>query len=228
VLLLWPLIIAQIGILVTSLPAYIARTGEAMREALDRLEEALGPELPSTAPEEDLGAATLEDVMQELVAHVRKVWERCLASPVIVPENVCRPVERIRETHYAYVLWRPERPRGELPASEDLCLCFPEPTFERFHRARMPADWTTVHPEAEVQDLWTGHNLCTGWEWRGFACLLEHVPREILLSIEPQQRPWDWHYPPPHYRETFIPRSAHARYFRGRRGRGDPGRTDTP
>ena len=44
VLLLWPLVIAQIGVLVASLPNYIARVGEALREALGRLEEAIGPE----------------------------------------------------------------------------------------------------------------------------------------------------------------------------------------
>ncbi len=43
VLLLWPLVIAQIGVLVASLPAYVARVGAALRDALVRLEEALGP-----------------------------------------------------------------------------------------------------------------------------------------------------------------------------------------
>jgi predicted PurR-regulated permease PerM len=44
VVLLWPLVIAQIGVLVASLPAYIARVGEALRDALGRLEEAIGPD----------------------------------------------------------------------------------------------------------------------------------------------------------------------------------------
>ncbi|WP_229677860.1 AI-2E family transporter [Caldovatus sediminis] len=42
-LLLWPLVIAQIGVLVASLPAYIARVGAALRDALLRIEEAVGP-----------------------------------------------------------------------------------------------------------------------------------------------------------------------------------------
>ncbi|WP_367614956.1 AI-2E family transporter [Plastoroseomonas arctica] len=44
-LLLYPLLIAQIGVLVTRLPAYVAGVGAALRDALLRLEEALGPEL---------------------------------------------------------------------------------------------------------------------------------------------------------------------------------------
>jgi predicted PurR-regulated permease PerM len=44
VLLLWPLVIAQVGVLVASLPAYIGRVGEALREAIGRLEEAIGPD----------------------------------------------------------------------------------------------------------------------------------------------------------------------------------------
>ena len=44
VLLLWPLVIAQVGVLVASLPNYIARVGEALRDAIGRLEEAVGPD----------------------------------------------------------------------------------------------------------------------------------------------------------------------------------------
>ncbi|WP_255575124.1 AI-2E family transporter [Caldovatus aquaticus] len=44
VVLLWPLVIAQIGVLVTSLPSYVARVGAALRDALERLGEAVGPE----------------------------------------------------------------------------------------------------------------------------------------------------------------------------------------
>ena len=44
-LLLYPLLIAQIGVLVTRLPNYVAGIGTALRDTLLRLEEALGPEL---------------------------------------------------------------------------------------------------------------------------------------------------------------------------------------
>jgi predicted PurR-regulated permease PerM len=44
-LLIYPLLIAQIGVLVTRLPAYVASIGAALRDTLLRLEEALGPEL---------------------------------------------------------------------------------------------------------------------------------------------------------------------------------------
>ena len=45
VLLLYPLIVAQLGILVQRLPAYIAGFGALLRDGLLRLEEALGPEM---------------------------------------------------------------------------------------------------------------------------------------------------------------------------------------
>jgi len=44
-LLLYPLIIAQIGVLVQRLPAYIASIATLLRDALERLEERLGPEM---------------------------------------------------------------------------------------------------------------------------------------------------------------------------------------
>ncbi|MEN9500647.1 MAG: hypothetical protein RIS83_2467 [Pseudomonadota bacterium] len=44
-LLLYPLIVTQIGVLVQRLPAYIAGIGQALRDALTRLEETLGPEM---------------------------------------------------------------------------------------------------------------------------------------------------------------------------------------
>ncbi len=44
-LLLWPLLISQIGVLLTRLPGYIARTGQALRETLIALEEHTGPEV---------------------------------------------------------------------------------------------------------------------------------------------------------------------------------------
>lgn len=44
-LLLYPLLIAQIGVLVNQLPTYVAGIGTALREVLSSLEEALGPEL---------------------------------------------------------------------------------------------------------------------------------------------------------------------------------------
>ena len=45
VLLLYPLILAQVGILVQRLPAYVAGVGTLLREGLERLEEALGPDM---------------------------------------------------------------------------------------------------------------------------------------------------------------------------------------
>lgn len=45
VLLLYPLVIAQVGILVQRLPNYIAGVGTLLRDGLERLEEALGPEM---------------------------------------------------------------------------------------------------------------------------------------------------------------------------------------
>ncbi len=44
-LLLYPLILAQLGILVQRLPVYIAGIGQALRDLLTRLEEALGPDM---------------------------------------------------------------------------------------------------------------------------------------------------------------------------------------
>ena len=44
-LLLYPLILAQLGVLVQRLPAYIAGVGQALRELLSALEETLGPEM---------------------------------------------------------------------------------------------------------------------------------------------------------------------------------------
>jgi predicted PurR-regulated permease PerM len=44
-LLLYPLILAQIGILVQRLPAYIAGVGQALRDLLLKLEETLGPDM---------------------------------------------------------------------------------------------------------------------------------------------------------------------------------------
>lgn len=44
-LLFYPLILAQIGILVQRLPNYIAGVGALLRDGLERLEEALGPEM---------------------------------------------------------------------------------------------------------------------------------------------------------------------------------------
>lgn len=44
-LLLYPLILSQIGILVQRLPAYIAGIGTLLQDGLQRLEEALGPEM---------------------------------------------------------------------------------------------------------------------------------------------------------------------------------------
>ncbi|MBR0650597.1 AI-2E family transporter [Roseomonas terrae] len=44
-LLFYPMILAQIGILVQRLPAYIASVGALLRDGLERLEEALGPEM---------------------------------------------------------------------------------------------------------------------------------------------------------------------------------------
>ncbi len=44
-LLLYPLIIAQIGVLVQRLPAYIGSIAALLRDALDRLEERLGPDM---------------------------------------------------------------------------------------------------------------------------------------------------------------------------------------
>jgi len=45
VLLIYPLILAQLGILVQRLPTYIAGVGALLRDGLVRLEEALGPEM---------------------------------------------------------------------------------------------------------------------------------------------------------------------------------------
>jgi predicted PurR-regulated permease PerM len=45
VLLLYPLILSQLGILVQRLPAYVAGVGALLRDLLQRLEEALGPEM---------------------------------------------------------------------------------------------------------------------------------------------------------------------------------------
>jgi predicted PurR-regulated permease PerM len=45
VLLLYPLILAQIGILVQRLPSYITSVGTLLRHGLERLEEALGPDM---------------------------------------------------------------------------------------------------------------------------------------------------------------------------------------
>lgn len=45
VLLLYPLVLAQVGILVQRLPAYVAGVGTLLRDGLDRLEEALGPDV---------------------------------------------------------------------------------------------------------------------------------------------------------------------------------------
>jgi predicted PurR-regulated permease PerM len=45
VLLLYPLVVAQIGVLVARLPGYIARTGQALRQVLIALEEHAGPEM---------------------------------------------------------------------------------------------------------------------------------------------------------------------------------------
>lgn len=45
VLLLYPLLVAQIGILVTRLPAYVAGIGTLVRDALERAQEAFGPEV---------------------------------------------------------------------------------------------------------------------------------------------------------------------------------------
>ena len=45
VLLLYPLILAQIGVLVQRLPAYISGVGTLLRHGLERLEEALGPDM---------------------------------------------------------------------------------------------------------------------------------------------------------------------------------------
>lgn len=47
-LLLYPLLVAQIGVLVTRLPAYVAGIGSLVRQALERLQEALGPEVVDT------------------------------------------------------------------------------------------------------------------------------------------------------------------------------------
>ncbi len=44
-LLLYPLVLAQIGMLVTRLPSYVARIVTTLREGLARLEEALGPDI---------------------------------------------------------------------------------------------------------------------------------------------------------------------------------------
>jgi predicted PurR-regulated permease PerM len=44
-LLLYPLILAQLGVLVQRLPAYVAGVGQALRDVLTRLEEALGPDM---------------------------------------------------------------------------------------------------------------------------------------------------------------------------------------
>jgi predicted PurR-regulated permease PerM len=45
VLLLYPLLVAQIGILITRLPAYVAGIGQLVRDALERAQEAFGPEV---------------------------------------------------------------------------------------------------------------------------------------------------------------------------------------
>ncbi|WP_338147205.1 AI-2E family transporter [Neoroseomonas oryzicola] len=45
VLLLYPLILAQIGVLVQRLPTYISGVGALLRHGLERLEEALGPDM---------------------------------------------------------------------------------------------------------------------------------------------------------------------------------------
>lgn len=45
VLLLYPLILAQIGVLVQRLPTYISGVGTLLRHGLERLEEALGPDM---------------------------------------------------------------------------------------------------------------------------------------------------------------------------------------
>jgi predicted PurR-regulated permease PerM len=47
-LLLYPLLIAQIGVLVTRLPAYVAGISALVRDALERAQEAFGPELVDT------------------------------------------------------------------------------------------------------------------------------------------------------------------------------------
>jgi hypothetical protein len=189
-----------------------------MSRRLDRLEEELGLELMPSVSEEDLGPATLEDLLQEVVANVRFRWAECLAKPAKPLSDYCRPVERIGESRWAHLLWRPERSRRELPASDDLYLESWQPV-DGFHRARIPEDRDAlVRYEQEqwrVCDVWTGRTLCEPWEWRFFARLLDRTPRAVLLSIEPRPRPYDWHHPPPAYEETFIPRSAYARYLRG-------------
>lgn len=45
VLLLYPLLIAQIGVLIQRLPAYVAGIGTLVRDALERAQEAFGPEV---------------------------------------------------------------------------------------------------------------------------------------------------------------------------------------
>jgi predicted PurR-regulated permease PerM len=45
ILLLYPLLIAQIGVLVNRLPAYVAGIGQAVRRALEAAQEAFGPEV---------------------------------------------------------------------------------------------------------------------------------------------------------------------------------------
>jgi predicted PurR-regulated permease PerM len=48
VLLLYPLLVAQIGVLVQRLPAYVAGIGQLVRQALESAQEALGPDVVDT------------------------------------------------------------------------------------------------------------------------------------------------------------------------------------
>lgn len=47
-LLLYPLLVSQIGVLVVRLPAYVAGVGQAMRQALEAAQNAFGPEVVNT------------------------------------------------------------------------------------------------------------------------------------------------------------------------------------
>lgn len=183
----------------------------SLRSRLERVEE-LAP-APSVSERWSPEPATAEDVVREAIAHVRHRWDFCRTCRVIHVDDLCRGPRRNEpdpDGRWSWATWRPNRPAGVLPERADLFLQLrpnPEARWES-RRLPLPPDLFAVDDHADVCDVWSGHWLCTVWEWRVWEALLEEASPEYLLAIDPAPRPLDFD----NHTGKAVARSARARY----------------
>lgn len=129
---------------------------------------ALRRTLARHAPEPAAPVPSVEDVLEEAVAHVLGAWN---------DKRALRP----HRTGYGAAL--ANVPRPALPSRADVCAYSPR----QWEPHALP---DPLEAGARVLDARTLAGLCAGWEWTLYEAVREDAP-ELLRQVRPAMRPAD-------------------------------------